>query len=300
MKQEYREINFRTKARTLIGQANDILEEYDAQGFTMTLRQLFYQFVARDMIENAYKNYKLLGRTVSNGRIAGLIDWDHIEDRTRSLNTHSSWRSPESIIRTAATSYREDIWQGQKYRPEVWIEKAALIGVIEGVCNEFRVPYFACIGNNSQSEQRKAGERFSNHKARGLIPVVLHFADHDANGIDMSRDNRERLAVFAGADIEVRRLGLNMDQVRKYNLPPNFAKEKDNNIDKYVAEFGTVECWELDALSPPVIEGLIRDELNMMIDHDEWKDREAEEQENRDLLAKVSANWPRVKKAVGA
>jgi hypothetical protein len=299
VKQKYQDVRFQAKTLALIEQANTILDEYAAQGFTMTLRQLFYQFVARDLIENTYANYKLVGRTVSDARLAGLIDWDSIEDRTRSLNTHSSWHDPAAIIRSAALSYREDIWKGQHYRPEVWIEKAALVGVVEPICNEYRVPYFATIGNNSQTEQREAGERFADHIANGLTPVVLHLGDHDPNGLDMTRDNRDRLTMFASNDIEVRRVALNMDQVEEYNPPPNFAKEADSRYADYVARYGE-KCGELDALAPPVLAGLIRDELAGMIDAAQWRKREAAERRNRAMLDKVAANWTLVKKAVGA
>ncbi len=147
---------------------------------------------------------------------------------------------------------------------------------------------------------REAGERFKDHLENGLIPVVLHLADHDPNGIDMTRDIRKRLEMFAGEEIEVRRIALNMDQVVQYNPPPNFIKESDNHSEGYRETFGTDECWELDALSPTVISDLIRDELEGMIDMDLWEERKAEEEENRDLLAKVSENWPKVKKAIGA
>ena len=218
-------INFQAKTLAVIEQANDIIAEYEAQGFTMTLRQLYYQFVSRDLMPNELKSYKRLIKTVSDARNAGLIDWDSIEDRTRELVTHNSWDSPEDIIGAVARQYREDIWADQIWRPEVWIEKAALLGVVAPICDEFRVPYFAHIGNNSQSEQYKAGKRFADLFDQGRIPLVLHLADHDPNGIDMTRDNTERLALYARSEVEVRRIALNIDQVRRYNPPPNFAKE---------------------------------------------------------------------------
>jgi hypothetical protein len=116
-----------------------------------------------------------------------------------------------------------------------------LIGVIEGICTELRVPYFATIGNNSQTLQHEAGNRFADYFDQGLIPVVLHLADHDPNGIDMTRDNVERLALYARADIEVRRIALNMDQVRRHNPPPSFVKEGDSRTSGYRSRFGTDE-----------------------------------------------------------
>lgn len=53
--------NFKTKTLTRIEQANAFLTEYAGQGFTLTLRQLFYQFVARQLVENMQANYDALG-----------------------------------------------------------------------------------------------------------------------------------------------------------------------------------------------------------------------------------------------
>jgi hypothetical protein len=286
---------FQAKTMAVIEQANAIIGEYQAQGFVLTLRQLYYQFVSRTLIENDQGEYKRLGAIVKDGRRAGLIDWAGIEDRTRTVRTHSSWDGPAEIIETVVKSYRTDLWVDQQYRPEVWIEKDALVGVIEDICTEFRVPFFACRGNNSESNQYEAGKRFEEHFERGLTPLVLHLGDHDPNGIDMTRDNRERLALFARGNIEVRRLALNIDQVRRYSPPPNFAKETDSRYAAYVRDFGT-ECWELDALEPQVIVDLIRDELEGLIDGAAWKSALAEERRGRALLAKVSKNWPKVEK----
>ena len=278
----------------VIERANTIIEEYDAQGFVLTLRQLFYQFVARGWLENTLRSYKNLGTTVRNARDGGFIDWDAIEDRTREVRTHSSWNGPADIIGSAARSYQIDLWEEQHYRPEVWIEKDALLGVIEGVCTEYRVPFFAHRGNNSQTLQHEGGKRFADHFGQGLIPVVLHLADHDPNGIDMTRDNQKRLALYAGQEVEVRRLALNMDQVQQYNPPANFVKESDTRTEGYRDRFGTDECWELDALSPTVIADLIRTEVETLVNRPTWKQSEVKEANGRALLGKAAANWTKV------
>jgi hypothetical protein len=208
-------IEYRPQAATrrIINQANAIIAQYLDQGLKLTLRQLFYQFVARALLENVFRNYKRLGWIVASARDGGLIDWGAMEDRTREVHTHSAWDDPSAMIRTAAYSYAENLWRNQRYRPEVWIEKSALLGVVEGVCDEWRVPYFATVGNSSQTLLHEAGRRFADYLDQGLIALVLHFADHDPNGIDMTRDVRERLAFYTRADIEVRRIALTMEQV---------------------------------------------------------------------------------------
>jgi hypothetical protein len=281
---------------TVVEQTNAIIDEYFGLGFNLTLRQLFYQFVARALLENTLKQYKRLGTIVRNARDAGLIDWDAIEDRTREVNTHSFWTNPAGIISSAAESYREDLWAEQRYRPEVWIEKDALIGVIEAICTELRVPYFAHRGNNSQTLQHQAGKRFARYLDIGLIPLVLHLADHDPNGVDMTRDNIERLKLYARADIEVRRIALNLDQVREFNPPPSFVKDKDTRTSGYRERFGTDRCWELDALAPDVIADLIRTEIEGLINPRKWSAAVASENRGRKLLTGAAENWTKVEK----
>jgi hypothetical protein len=186
--------------------------------------------VARDFVANSQPEYKRLQRFFGDARDAGLIDWDTIEDRTRKVHTHAAWHSPADLIAIDATTFKTDLWVDQSYRPEVWIEKDALLGVIEGVCTEYRVPYYAHRGNDSKTSEYQAGQRFADYSAEGFIPVVLHFADHDPNGIDMTRDITERLELYAQEEIEVRRLALTMEQVRRYRPPPNFAKEDDSRF----------------------------------------------------------------------
>jgi hypothetical protein len=123
---------------------------------------------------------------------------------------------------------------------------------------------------------------------------VLHLADHDPNGIDMTRDIRERLALYARHPIEVRRIGLNKDQVERYRPPPNFAKDTDTRAERYKEMMGTDECWELDALSPTVIAELIRGEIESMIDATEWDKAVSNEERGRKQLLAVAANWTKV------
>jgi hypothetical protein len=114
----------------------------------------------------------------------------------------------------------------------------------------------------------------------------------------MTRDNRDRLALFARHPIEVRRLALNMDQIERYRPPPNFAKETDSRYAAYASQFGP-QCWELDALNPTIIADLIRAEVEGMIDPDIWEAARAEESVNRTLLQAASENWAFVENLLG-
>lgn len=267
---KYRDINFRAAALEMIDQANKIIAEYEAQNLDLTLRQLYYQFVGRGLLGNTDKNYKQLQSVISDGRIAGLVSWTAIEDRTRNLMGLDNFSSPGQAINRLARAYRRDLWAEQPWRPEVWVEKEALVGVIQGICNELRVDFFACRGYNSQSEQWRAGQRFARYQMKGQRPIVFHLGDHDPSGLDMTRDNRDRLEMFAGVPVMVQRLALNMKQVEELNPPPNPAKLTDVRAAAYVEEFGD-SSWELDALSPTYIRDLIRDAVRRVRDEELWE-----------------------------
>ena len=286
MKEQFKEWNPKPATLAIVAKANEIIADYAAQGFSLTLRQLYYQFVARDLIPNTERSYKRLGSIINDGRLAGLIDWSAIEDRTRNLRANPHWDDPASVIEAARQSYRIDMWENQPKRVEVWIEKEALAGVISGVCEELDVPYFSCRGYVSQSEQWRAGHRARYHFNReSQQTVILHLGDHDPSGIDMTRDNDDRLAMFAGyrGAPNVQRIALNMDQIDEYGPPPNPAKFTDSRFESYVRDYGH-QSWELDALEPRVLVELIREKVAIYRDEDLWAEKEAQFDNDMNVL----------------
>lgn len=313
MKIQFQDLSLRKETLRVIAQANIILEEYVQQGFVLTLRQLYYQFVARGLFsesrrwrwtgskyvrdaegtKNALPNYKYLTQTISDGRLAGLIDWNHLEDRARNLVTFSSWSKPEEIIHSAARAFRLNPWKNQPYYVETWVEKDSLIGVVSIPSNRWRVPHYACRGYVSSSEMYSAGfERFLRHIRDGKKIRVIHLGDHDPSGIDMTRDISERLLLFTGYsnEIEVIRVALNMDQVEQYNPPSDPAKMTDSRYSAYVDAYGD-ESWELDALEPTLIDEVITEHVTPVLDMPAWEKDIKLENEYRSDLTTVANDY---------
>ncbi|MDD3040415.1 hypothetical protein [Bacteroides sp.] len=257
-------------------------------GYDLTLRQVYYQLVARDVIPNNERSYKNLGNLVSDGRIAGLIDWEAIIDRTRNIRRNSHWDSPSEIIEIASQQFAYDKWAEQYNYVEVWVEKDALIGVVGQICERLDVPYFSCRGYVSQSEMWAAARRLQQYGINKDI-IIIHLGDHDPSGKDMSRDIVDRLSLF---DIypEFQRIALNIDQIELYDPPPNPTKLTDSRCHAYIREYG-YECWELDALKPEIIEELIRKTVMEYCDPHLFEMAKQRERAARKLLKNVSANW---------
>lgn len=294
---KYVERDFRADTLTKIRTCNEIISSYQAQGFRLTLRQLYYQLVSRGEIPNKQTEYDKLGSIINDARLAGLVDWNAIEDRTRNVEINAHWTEPSGVIEAAARSYRNDLWSNQPIRAEVWVEKDALEGVIESACRPLDVPFFSCRGYTSQTAMWEAGQRLAQYMRNKIAPigdrqrvVIFHLGDHDPSGIDMTRDIRERLALFVGRPVEIRRIALTMEQVEEYTPPPNPAKQTDSRFQGYMDAYGS-ESWELDALEPTVLVDLIRENLRGVIDADLWQEAVTEQETDRAELNAIAVNY---------
>jgi hypothetical protein len=288
MKQLFVPHQFRAKGHKLLVQANEILDEYQELGHRLTLRQLYYQFVARDLLPNTPASYTLVGGMLNRGRDAGEIDWDMIEDRTRELIHVQFDHSPASAIEFALRTYAEDPWLTQEYFPIVAIEKDALLGVITDVCDRYRVKRLSLRGNCSNTLVYELAKLCVEQEDEGRTPMVLLLTDHDPAGvISMPQDLTARLERYAERPILVRRLALTMAQVEEYDLPDNFAKESDSRYRRYQVLYGD-KSWELDALAPDVLSALVGDALASLVDDALWDAARAREQANKAKLASAA------------
>jgi hypothetical protein len=167
----------------------------------------------------------------------------------------------------------------------VWIEKDALVGIVENAVEDLGAPCFSCRGYGSATEYWNAAQRIVKKKKPA---VILHLGDHDPSGIDMTRDIQARLHLY-GADVTIERIALNMPQVQQYQPPPNPAKELDRRFKEYEKKYGS-ESWELDALEPSLLDELITTNVIKHLDILQFeKAKDQQETERKKLLALCKA-----------
>jgi hypothetical protein len=174
-----------------------------------------------------------------------------------------------------------------------------LAGIFDRVCSRLDVAYLATIGQNSVSEMHSGALRLRRYAEEGQECLILHFADHDPAGIEMTDTIKQKMAIYK-CDVEVRRLALNMDQIRRYSPPPSFIKEKDKLMPKYVARFDTADAWELDALDPAVLTTLVEEEVRSILNKRAWQKSVKAEKSGRRLLGAVVERWDEVEDLLGA
>jgi hypothetical protein len=274
-RQSYLDIKFNHATMTFIGIIDKILTRYSNKGLTMTVRQLHYRLVTEGVMPNTKKQYKKLVKVVTDARMAGLLSWDAIEDRHRRWERRQHWESGQQYIDAVANSYHMDMWEGQKFRPFVLIEKDALSGVFSSTCHNLDVPLLSCKGYLSASSSRDFATIDMRYSiADGQTPIVFHFGDHDPSGIDMTRDLQERLAIFLEIEEpQIKRMALSLEQVKRWNLAPNPTNPKDARFASYVRRYGR-KCWELDAIEPEDLQSMCKRAIERLIDWDVWERRQ--------------------------
>jgi len=287
MKEWFVDKGFRAETLDLIEQINDILDDYNSQGFVLSLRQLYYQLVSRDLIPNTIQDYKRIGNIVGDGRLAGLIDWEMIEDREREVVYPAHWTDAADIAMQAARQFRVDRWENQPRHVEVMVEKKALEGVLIPVCRDVDVRFTANRGYSSLSAMYEAGKRIQRAYDDQKDVYILYLGDHDPSGLDMDRDILGRLGLFSGIDLEVERLALLYSQIEQMRPPENPAKLTDSRAPGYIAQFG-MSSWELDAIEPRTLAQLVRDAVIYLRDDDLWNETIAREEEERAKLMKAA------------
>jgi len=284
----FREVNLRPASMALIERCNEIINDYTDQGLRMTLRQLYYQLVTRNLITNEEKSYKKLSNLVSDARLGGLMDWDAIEDRGRQPSIPLQFDNLQDRVRSAVNNYRLPRWEGQDSYVELWVEKQALAGVLEPLASEFHVTLMVNKGYSSQSAMYESARRFNENTNGGeRAPILFYLGDHDPSGEDMVRNIESRLGMFGVEAIDVRKLALTIAQVRQYNPPPNPAKVTDPRAQEYIARFGA-SSWEVDALPPNVLAQIIRRAFAWVIDRPLMDAVIAREQSDREQLLRAA------------
>ncbi len=257
----------------LIEQCNEIIAEYDAQNLRLTLRQLYYQLVTKNIIPNLEKSYKALSGLVSDGRLCGVIDWNAIEDRVRVPVTQTEFKDLNELVAAACYSFRLPRWADQDNYVELWVEKDALAGVLRPLARKYHVTMMVNRGYSSQSAMYESANRFKEKQERDngekKWATLLYLGDLDPSGEDMVRDIGTRFEMFGVNNFEIKKIALTPAQVKQYNPPPNPAKMTDPRAVDYVAKHGK-SSWEVDALPPNILTAIISNEIEALLDFEKY------------------------------
>ena len=275
------ELHLNSKNIERLEEINQIIEEYAAQDYKLTLRQLYYQLVSRDIIPNKKTEYAKLSHILKNGRMAGVVDFDAIEDRIREPKRPYWVEGVTDALEDTIKQYRLDRQEGQDVYIECWSEKDALFNILYRVTKYYHIYLVINRGYSSCTAMHDAHQRFECNDNN----IIFYLGDHDPSGLDMIRDIRDRLEEF-GSNLEVVPIALTTAQIRQYDPPPNYAKITDPRAKWYMQEYGNTS-WEVDALEPDVLHSLLRRHIESQMDMNLFQDILNQEEEDKETLQRM-------------
>lgn len=275
------------KYAKVVGLVNEILSQYK---MPLTLRQVFYRLVAKFNYPNTISAYGQLSKQLVIARERKHIDETRIEDRSREFlggdqgfDNHKEFLEYQiNEFMFSPKYYYRNMWTDQPEFVVVWIEKDALSRVMSTVADQLNVTTCPSRGYASYTYIKEALAMLPEDKH----VTILHFADHDPSGLDMTRDLETRISEYSDLPITVERIALNYDQVQRYELPPNPTKTADPRAESYIAEYRN-QCWELDAIEPNELQKLVSKSISQHIDPEIWNKTLKEQEQERHELEKT-------------
>jgi hypothetical protein len=285
------------KYSELIKEVNSILSEYS---MPLTLRQVYYRLVSKNLIPNTKTSYKGLSSQLVKARENGEVDDSKIEDRSRKVQGYGDYGydNIQDFIDAQVTKFMKGwenfampMWEGQENYVLIALEKDSLSRLFVEVAKGFRVKVFATRGYGSYT--------FVKDVAKDLDPtktnVILYFGDYDPSGRDIERDLGERAERYDTAESKftIRRIAFTPEQIAQYKLPPvpedaeTLAKL---NRDPRTKTYGMEYAVELDAIEPDNLQRLIRNSIVSQLDVEVWNARKDKVDEMQEEVRKKFEN----------
>lgn len=262
----------------------------------LTVRQVYYQMVARLVLDNKQKNYRLVSRILTTLRENDLVEWRAITDRTRrttykrGVSNVNEWIEAQLSRLFNPSYYGRCYVQSQDIHVEVTTEKDALSSIMEDVCYWFCVRLNVIRGQNSATMNHEISERLADAMMQDKKPVLLHFGDLDASGVAIPRAIKRILWERHGVDAEVKTLALTPEQIIEHDLPTSVdaVKPQDPNYKKWLDEYGPAQPMvELDALHPETLKKILEQGLKDAFNMDDFSEEQAKEIQDREIIRQI-------------
>lgn len=282
---------FRTRADFIMRVAQLVHDVVDEVGPT-TIRAIYYRAVMTQLVESG-PGYEEIRKAVADGRDTGLVPWNYIIDRGRDLIRPLYHQQLHEELQRLLENYSADLGAGQRFRIEVWLEQAALEGVVWPVCEEFGVPLMVCGGFISHGALWEGAERQRHYASNlGQHGIILVLSDFDPSGVTMADFIKRRLESLSDQHVFVQRVGLTRAQADAHGLIGRALKvgrddkADDSRAASFIDEHGHL-AFELDGLPAAVLQQILRSAIVSYIDEQALADARAEADVERRRLKEL-------------
>lgn len=266
----------------------EILDVFADIAPPLTVRQVYYQLTTRKAVDKTEAGYNKVQRELTKMRRAGTIPYGWLADNSRTFYEAETHRSLQEAAADMARWYRRDLWAAQNVHVEIWLEKRALVGQLNPICNEFGVRLYPCGGYSSISYAFEAATQLREIDK----PIyIYHLSDFDADGayssVALERELRRH-----GAAIEFERLALTRHEIDRWGLHDALRpqKRKSARYKWWAEQYGADQmACELDAIHPADLRQLVHNAIQAHIDPAAWERLQRVEAVERESIAQWAA-----------
>jgi len=206
----------------------------------MTVRQVFYQLVARGAIEKTEAQYQqTVIRLMTEMRLDGELRWDWVIDESRRSRVTQTFDSIEDALADTAKFYRRSALKQSDDYVEIWLEKDALAGSLWDVTSDYDVPLMVSRGIPSLTFLHGTAQHIRQAASWGKLTYVYQFGDWDPSGVLIPKSIERRLNELC------KRLDCPAPIVERVAL----TKKQGESV-------------ELDALPPRVLRDMVREVIS--------------------------------------
>jgi hypothetical protein len=219
-----------------------------------TVRQVFYQLVARSLIEKTEHEYQsTVIRLLRDMRFDEEVDWDWIIDDSRRIRNTRTFDTVTDAINQTAEYYRRSALEACPDYIQIWCEKEALAGIIWDAASDYDVPVIPSKGMPSLTLVYNCFREIERASEAGKDCYLYQFGDHDPTGVLIPQSLEQRMAEFCERYNcplpTIERVALTEQQILDYSLPtrPTKVRSESGRPNPHLAGFEG-DSVELDAL----------------------------------------------------
>ncbi|GJE14442.1 hypothetical protein FOHLNKBM_5517 [Methylobacterium longum] len=273
------------RSKTAVADIKQVIYDIAAADHPMTVRQVFYQLVNRDVIEKSEAEYQqTVVRLLTSMRVSGELPFEWIVDHSRRRRLTQTYTSMTEAVEDTARFYRKSALRESPAYIEIWVEKDALSGIMWDATSIYDVPLLSSKGMPSLTFLHTTAEEINfEWEIRDRPTYLYQFGDHDPTGALIPKTIEARLREFCPeAEFTVERVSLTEAQITEHRLPTRPTKREGNRHAKGFEG----ESVELDALHPRILKAMVTEVIERHIPASSLAAlRVAEESEREHLLA---------------
>lgn len=262
----------------VLSEAAEIVRSYDTG---VTLRQLFYRLVSRELIPNKQTAYNSLSSRTAKARREGWFPT--LVDRGREIHLYQTFAGVPEALDWLSRIYRINRTQGQDYQIWIAVEKNGLLNLLINWFGNFGVPVIALGGYSSQTFCDEISEAVYDD---GRPAIFIYGGDFDPSGEDILRDFLSRTECWSATH----KVALLPEHIEEYDLPPLPGKASDSQAQGFIDRHGELVQVELDALPPDALQSLYMNQFYEYWDDDAYETAIAKERRERQTLRNFIAD----------